>query len=118
MAASALAQSDFIVNGNDCLVVKRSPAAEIRPCLCPPSNEKLVDLGRGHYPRYLVTLVCEPNRCHKSAYVCSSLPYKTRVLKRREEDDDSRPDASLPQSLREEWKFVHVPVVVACVCSL
>ncbi|XP_066909592.1 prothoracicotropic hormone [Halyomorpha halys] len=75
---------------------------------------KLLDLGRGYYPQFLFTLECD-SKC--LPYICTPQKYNVKVLRRRRIEDITV-DGSLPESLRESWRFVYKPVTVACLCNI
>uniref|UniRef100_A0AAU7LJ80 Prothoracicotropic hormone n=1 Tax=Pyrrhocoris apterus TaxID=37000 RepID=A0AAU7LJ80_PYRAP len=75
---------------------------------------QLLDLGRGHYPRYITTVDCGSHSC---LYPCTSRTYRVKVLKEKSYED-TKFDGSLPPSLRDEWKFVPIDVSVSCVCGV
>lgn len=103
--------------------VKESPmkfALEpVLPCSC-KTVFRLLDLGQGYFPRYLPSVDCSEGSCWRGLYRCHHRYYDVKVLKTKDKVDDSTymHDFSLPESLREMWKFVQVKVVVGCECSL
>lgn len=96
---------------------KRAQEA-LLPCAC-ESLARLLDLGREYAPRYLPSVDCAGG-CWHGLYHCRHRYYDVKVLKRRDKADEvsGRHDLSLPETLRDLWKFVLVKVVVACECSL
>ncbi|XP_022196973.2 prothoracicotropic hormone [Nilaparvata lugens] len=88
------------------------------PCSC-NSHPKLIDLGHESWPRYVTAVECRYESCWTSPYRCRERTYPVKVLRRRDDVDQmfAPPDRNLPEELRPSWKFVSVPVVVACHCS-
>lgn len=91
----------------------------VLPCTC-KTVHRLVDLGQEYFPRYLPSVDCTEGRCWRGLYRCHQRYYEVNVLKTKDKADDNsyRYDLSLPESLRDVWKFVNVKVVVGCECSL
>lgn len=89
------------------------------PCSC-EAVEKLLDLGKEYFPRYLPSVGCNSRTCWRGPYRCKQRKYGVKVLKKQDQADkiNETRDLSLPESLRPIWKFVLMPVTVACVCSL
>lgn len=92
-----------------------------------PFQNDLVDLGQQHFPRYLLNAICHSERSHNdlgpkcwSGSMCRPLEYKVKVLTLRTLMDNMQKDptiASLPDDLRQIWKFETVTVTAGCFCS-
>ncbi|XP_076173670.1 prothoracicotropic hormone-like [Ptiloglossa arizonensis] len=95
-------------------------------CSCQTEYD-IVDLGEGHYPRYLTASRCKPKTCQNKFRSCKLLNYTVYVLKQREanellpEDQSSDgsvlQEAPLPESLRYKWKLKPLSMPVACVLN-
>lgn len=80
---------------------------------------KWKDMGPEHYPRFVRTAECKKRLCFNGFFRCKPRRYKTKILRRLTgteaascEDDD----VSLPESLRNHWKFITVTINLCCDC--
>jgi len=71
--------------------------------------------------RFVRTAECKQPLCFNGFFRCKPRRYKTKVLRRLTEaeaaascDDE---DVSLPESLRDSWKFITVTINLCCDCS-
>ncbi|XP_029042766.2 prothoracicotropic hormone-like [Osmia bicornis bicornis] len=90
-------------------------------CSC-ESQYEMIDLGDGHYPRYLPVSRCKPKTCQSKFHSCKALPYMVYVLRSREiitpaKDDEKIPETPLPESLRHKWQLKPITISVACVLA-
>uniref|UniRef100_A0A182QDI2 Spaetzle domain-containing protein n=1 Tax=Anopheles farauti TaxID=69004 RepID=A0A182QDI2_9DIPT len=93
-------------------------------CACQTKYE-LLDLGYTHFPRYIVTAICQnrnanSRKCWRGSS-CKEIPYKVRVLTKRTDNESGEQDhhsALLPEPLREYWRFKTVEIAAACQCSI
>lgn len=81
------------------------------------------DLGQMHYPRYIITALCQDDRQKKlqsrkfwRGSQCKPVEYIVHVLTPRLRSD-SHDDTLVPDSLRPFWKFDKVTVTTGCFCS-
>lgn len=58
----------------------------------------------------------ESNNCFEFCYI--KLFFLSVKVLRRRRIEDITVDGSLPESLRESWRFVYKPVTVACLCNI
>ncbi|KAH8328936.1 hypothetical protein KR074_000139 [Drosophila pseudoananassae] len=89
-------------------------------CDCKVTN-KLKDLGSQHFPRYLMTAVCESRTAQDIAKCthgsnCRPLEYKVKVLAQGTLPDHSG-SGSLSRDPSEGWKFRTVTVTAGCFCA-
>ncbi|XP_034176248.1 uncharacterized protein LOC117602398 isoform X2 [Osmia lignaria lignaria] len=114
-------------------------------CSC-ESQYEMIDLGDGHYPRYLPVSRCKPKTCQSKFHSCKALPYIVRfpavryfpltiyvytiqpflpqvyVLRSREmitppKDDEKIPETPLPEPLQHKWQLKPMTISVACVLA-
>lgn len=94
-------------------------------CDCKIEN-RLIDLGKSHFPRYLVNAVCEDNRegsigkCSHGSK-CKPIEYNVSVLairnKKKHLLEDIKRSNQVPSALRSHFKFNVVTVTAGCICS-
>ncbi|XP_034176249.1 uncharacterized protein LOC117602398 isoform X3 [Osmia lignaria lignaria] len=90
-------------------------------CSC-ESQYEMIDLGDGHYPRYLPVSRCKPKTCQSKFHSCKALPYIVYVLRSREmitppKDDEKIPETPLPEPLQHKWQLKPMTISVACVLA-
>lgn len=93
-------------------------------CNCQISSN-MIDLGYDHFPRYLMSAVCEDNRespngkCSQGSK-CKPIEYNVSVLtvrSRKKRLDERKRSHQVPQMLRSHFKFNVVTVIAGCICS-
>ncbi|XP_037920464.1 prothoracicotropic hormone [Hermetia illucens] len=101
---------------------KRSLTTMNSDCDCQVKND-YKDLGQMHYPRYIITALCQDDRQKKlqsrkfwRGSQCKPVEYIVHVLTPRLRSD-SHDDTLVPDSLRPFWKFDKVTVTTGCFCS-
>ncbi|XP_063974894.1 prothoracicotropic hormone-like [Diachasmimorpha longicaudata] len=93
------------------------------PWMCPCETQYgLLDLGPGHYPRYLARAQCAPKACRTRLNQCKLINYKVHILREREPTDGAETSdepyvehSVLPEPLRVKWQLKPVKIAVACV---
>lgn len=106
-------------------VVKRVPHYHYGSgCDCKVENN-MIDLGRSHFPRYLMNAVCEDNRESSNGkcshgFKCKPIEYNVSVLAvktRRKLIDNNQLTPKVPPMLRSHFTFKAVTAIAGCICS-
>ncbi|KAH8279552.1 hypothetical protein KR018_000816 [Drosophila ironensis] len=104
----------------DLLATKRNDVHSAG-CDCKVTNQ-LRDLGSQHFPRYLMTAVCESRteqdvaKCTHGAN-CRPLEYKLKVLKGTPAPEASPLNAWMGKDTAQVWEFRTVTVTAGCFCA-
>lgn len=106
-------------------VIKRgSHYHQANGCDCKVKTD-MIDLGKGHFPRYLTNAVCEDNRetlngiCSHGSK-CKPIEYRVNVLaikRRNKRFDRVERNQQVPDRLRAHFQFNEITVVAGCICS-
>ncbi|XP_017115270.1 uncharacterized protein LOC108137852 [Drosophila elegans] len=102
----------------DLLTTKRNDVHSTG-CDCKVTNE-LLDLGRLHFPRYLMNAVCESHsgrdlvKCTHGSH-CRPLEYKVKVLAQGLQSDHEHANSWM--SNEQSWQFKTVTVNAGCFCA-
>ncbi|KAH8266461.1 hypothetical protein KR044_000395 [Drosophila immigrans] len=115
---------------DDLLTSKRNDV-HAAGCDCKVMND-LIDLGSTHFPRYLMSAVCESRpardaKCTQGSN-CKPLEYKVKVLALSTEQLPGKSVAAsssssssarrwLPEELPWQWQFKTVTVTAGCFCT-
>ncbi|XP_031783445.1 prothoracicotropic hormone [Nasonia vitripennis] len=101
------------------------PQPQWRPVCGCVTQHKLVNLGEGHYPRYITTARCKSKTVANRFYQCKYYDYRVHVLVKRglnsipknadELDVRDVEELPLPESLHANWQLFALSVSVACV---
>ncbi|XP_058794627.1 prothoracicotropic hormone-like [Phymastichus coffea] len=88
------------------------------------AEHRVINLGEGHYPRYITIAKCRPKTCSNRFYQCRHTDYRLHVLVNRgmnsilnnaqEMGVKDLEELTLPQSLQANWQMIGLSIPVAC----
>ncbi|XP_015121796.1 uncharacterized protein LOC107044438 [Diachasma alloeum] len=93
--------------------------------MCPCETQYgILDLGPGHYPRYLARAHCAPKACRNRLNQCKLINYKVHILRERDPTDGGETSdeqyvehSVLPEPLRVKWQLKPMKIAVACIAA-